>query len=105
MGGESLGESRCPDSARLRERARLLEFLKFRVLASQDAFFAAWIAGDDSPLAMPPRHVLPPLDLQAFRQWLLPLWPPAAALSDADLRACLEQAFRLYVDPPRGGRP
>ena len=33
-------------SAQLRLRARLLEFLKFRVLASQEAFFEPWQQGD-----------------------------------------------------------
>lgn len=90
-------------SRRLRGRARLLEFLKFRVLASQEAFFDAWRLAPCSPhvSAPPPRSAeLPPLDLQAFRLWLQPLWPEAAGLSDSDLRHGLEQAYRLYVDSP-----
>lgn len=87
---------------RLRSRARLLEFLKFRVLAAQEAFFDAWRV-DPATLetSTPPIHASAQasLDLQAFRQWLQPLWPEAAGLSDGDLEECLEQAERLYVDP------
>jgi hypothetical protein len=87
---------------RLRGRARLLEFLKFRVLASQEDFFAAWHLEEhpQAPLepAAPPAD-LPPLDLVAFRSWLEPLWPEATALGDDDLQHCLTQAHRLYVDP------
>jgi len=77
-----------------RLRARLLEFLKFRVLAAQDGFFAGLTAaGSDG---------LQPLEgaaaLEPFRRWLAPLWPEALDLSDADLRRTLEQARRLYVD-------
>jgi hypothetical protein len=95
------GEQRTSD-LRLRGRARLLEFLKFRVLASQEAFFATWIQEEDPQTQdnrgdHPPE--LPPLDLVAFRRWLQPLWPEAAALADGDLRHCLEQAHRLYIDP------
>lgn len=87
---------------RLRSRARLLEFLKFRVLAAQEAFFVAWrVDPATSGTFTPPIHASaqPSLDLQAFRQWLQPLWPEAASLSDGDLEECLEQAERLYVDP------
>lgn len=90
------------DSRRLRSRARLLEFLKFRVLAAQEAFFDAWRCEPTSSAASTPTiqsSAKSPLDLQAFRQWLQPLWPEAANLSDSDLRDCLEQAQRLYVDP------
>lgn len=88
---------------RLRSRARLLEFLKFRVLASQEAFFEAWRLEPDcsgAAVLANANPALPPLDLSAFRQWLQPLWPEATALSDGDLRVCLEQAHGLYVDPP-----
>lgn len=91
-----------PD-ARLRGRARLLEFLKFRVLASQEGFFEAWRSDgspSDAERSACQAAALPPLDLQAFRCWLEPLWPEASLLSEADLRHCLEQAHRLYVDPP-----
>lgn len=93
------------EASRLRLRARLLEFLKFRVLAAQDAFFEAWCTDPASRKAGPaaatgPDH-LTGLDLTAFRGWLEPLWPAAKALSDQDLQACLEQAQRLYLDPPK----
>lgn len=87
------------DGARhLRARARLLEFLKFRVLAAQESFFEAWCS--EATLSTAFGATLPSLDLVAFRGWLAPLWPDANALSDEDLRHCLEQAHRLYVDPP-----
>ena len=59
-------------SAQLRLRARLLEFLKFRVLASQEAFFEPWQQGDGH-------------DAERFRQWLAGPWPEAIDLADADL--------------------
>ncbi len=93
---------RGPTDRQLRGRARLLEFLKFRVLASQEAFFATWRLEEDPPAPgapTAPAAELPPLDLVAFRHWLQPLWPQAADLDDSDLRHGLEQAHRLYVDP------
>jgi hypothetical protein len=67
-------------------RARLLEFLKFRVLAAQNDFFA----GDQDPAAL--------------RAWLAGLWPQACQLSDADLLLTFAQARQLYTEaPPRGG--
>ena len=72
-------------SAQLRLRARLLEFLKFRVLASQEAFFELWQQGDGH-------------DAERFRQWLAGLWPEAIDLADADLLAVLDQARTLYVN-------
>ena len=69
----------------LRLRARLLEFLKFRVLASQEAFFEPWQQGDGA-------------DAERFRGWLVGLWPEALQLSDADLLAVLKQARTLYVN-------
>lgn len=68
-------------SARL--RARLLEALKFRVLAAQDSFFVS--SGQSG-------------DLSWFRHWLAEAWPEALALSDVDLQRCLEDARRLYLD-------
>lgn len=95
-------------SRRLRSRARLLEFLKFRVLAAQETFFDAWRTDQgSSSQGIGPRQstALPPLDLTAFRHWLQPHWPEGAGLSDHDLLICLEQAHRLYVDagPRRPG--
>lgn len=85
------------DATRL--RARLLEFLKFRVLAAQEGFFAGLGAGaahggqvDDDGQGSDAAAMEP------FRRWLAPLWPEALALSDADLRRTLEQARQLYVD-------
>lgn len=64
----------------LRLRARLLEFLKFRVLAAQHTFF------DDLEGAA------------RVREWLAAVgWREALALSDADLLATLETARRLYL--------
>lgn len=88
---------------RLRSRARLLEFLKFRVLASQEGFFEAWRPASATPLEAASAISGGPvasLDLIGFRHWLQPLWPEAAVLSDADLHHCLAQAHHLYVDPP-----
>ena len=72
-------------SQQQRLRARLLEFLKFRVLASQEAFFEPWQRGDGN-------------DAGRFRQWLGGLWPEALKLADADLLGVLEQARSLYVN-------
>ena len=72
-------------SEQLRLRARLLEFLKFRVLASQEAFFEPWQRGDGS-------------DAERFRKWLGGLWPEALRLNDHDLLAVLDQARTLYVN-------
>ena len=72
-------------SAQLRLRARLLEFLKFRVLASQETFFEPWQQADGH-------------DAERFRQWLSGVWPEAIVLADADLLAVLDQARTLYVN-------
>jgi len=61
-----------------RLRARLLEFLKFRVLAAQETFFE--------------------MDLAACRAWLSGQWPEASVLSDAELQSTLEQARELYTE-------
>lgn len=68
-------------------RARLLEFLKFRVLAAQDSFFEA------------------DCDADALRRWLAGVWPQACGLSDADLLLTWEQARQLYTEEPRRGGP
>jgi hypothetical protein len=75
---------RCRLIQPARLRARLLEFLKFRVLAAQDAFFE----GSDPP---------------ALRAWLCQHWPEAGDLSDGELAATLEQARLLYTEDPRRG--
>jgi len=69
---------RLLDAVRL--RARLLEFLKFRVLAGEGSFF-----NNDSPAAR--------------RQWLQALHPEALALADADLERVWQQAKQLYGEP------
>jgi hypothetical protein len=74
-----LDPRRCRLIQPARLRARLLEFLKFRVLAAQDSFF------DGS-------------DLPALRAWLQGCWPEACDLADADLERTLEQARRLYTE-------
>ncbi len=67
-----------------RLRARLLEFLKFRVLAAQAAFFTTFEG---------------PNGIVQLRQWLHRQgWGEALDLSDADLTLVLEQARRLYTD-------
>jgi hypothetical protein len=77
--------SRCRLIQPARLRARLLEFLKFRVLAAQEAFF--W---DDAA---------------GFRRWLQAHWPEAFDLSDQDLAHTLDQARALYTELPMPPRP
>jgi hypothetical protein len=77
-------QRRCRLIQPARLRARLLEFLKFRVLAVQDGFF------ND--------------DIASFRTWLQASWPEAGDLADADLQFTLDQARALYTEmgpPPR----
>ena len=76
-----------------RLRARLLEFLKFRVLAAQEDFFAAFQADGGNG----PADAAPP-DPERVRRWLGPLWPEALDLSDPDLLATLAQARSLYIN-------
>lgn len=68
-----------------RLRARLLEFLKFRVLAAQEAFFHDWREAASGAV-----------DPARLRQWLQLAWPEALALSDRDLLATCDQAWQLY---------
>lgn len=82
-----LDPRRCRLVQPARLRARLLEFLKFRVLAAQESFFASGA------------------ELEALRRWLAGTWPEACDLSDADLRLTLEQARALYTEEPRRGGP
>lgn len=82
-----LDPRRCRLIQPARLRARLLEFLKFRVLAAQEGFFS------------------PEPDPQDLRRWLAGLWPEACDLSDADLLLTLEQARLLYTEAPRPGGP
>ena len=76
---------RCRLIQPARLRARLLEFLKFRVLAAQEGFFNEGI--------------------EPFRGWLQAHWPEACDLSDADLLRTLEQARLLYTEMAPPARP
>ena len=78
----SLDGRRCRLIQPARLRARLLEFLKFRVLAAQAEFFGSG-PGDG---------------VEALRPWLQQHWPEACDLSDADLQLTLEQARFLYTE-------
>ena len=76
--------ARCRLVQPARLRARLLEFLKFRVLAAQGEFFVSF-AGPEGG--------------SRLRAWLQSQgWSEALDLSDADLSAVLEQARLLYTD-------
>ena len=71
------GRIKLVDTVRL--RARLLEFLKFRVLASQQTFFE--------------------VDTLAKRQqWLSTMFPEALQLSEQDLDRVWTQARSLYTE-------
>ena len=63
----------------VRLRSRLLENLKFRVLASQDQFF------DDQSIS-------------DRREWLMQVQPEALALTDAVLEQVWQQARQLYTE-------
>jgi len=93
---------RCRLIDTVRLRARLLEFLKFRVLAAQEEFFEAFLAAQASPsFQLNAKAGLGPtgdLDPKRLRAWLRSLWPEALDLDDTDLLATLEQARRLYVN-------
>lgn len=97
---------RCRLIQPARLRARLLEFLKFRVLAAQEAFFGldggAGSAADGSPVAGEGSE---PAQVMALRRWLAGVWPEACDLSDADLWRTLEQARHLYTEEPRRHGP
>ena len=80
---------RCRLIQPARLRARLLEFLKFRVLAAQDSFFCF-----GEPLASGAHSV------GGLRRWLASAWPEACDLSDDDLLLTLEQARALYTEGP-----
>jgi hypothetical protein len=74
-----LDPRRCRLIQPARLKARLLEFLKFRVLAAQDTFFDG-------------------TDLPSLRAWLNGCWPEVCDLADADLQRTLEQARSLYTE-------
>ena len=71
------GRIKLMDTFRL--RARLLEFLKFRVLASQQTFFEA-----DTLLKR--------------QQWLSTMFPEALQLSEQNLDRVWTQARSLYTE-------
>ena len=86
MDGLELGVDgeRCRLVQPARLRARLLEFLKFRVLAAQREFFASFNG---------------PAGMARLREWLGSQgWREALDLSDGDLALVLEQARALYTD-------
>lgn len=68
----------CVDGVRL--RARLLEFLKFRVLAAQSDFFESTATAEDRS------------------QWLADHWPEALDLDHRSIGLVWEQAKRLYTE-------
>jgi len=93
---------RQPNQA-ARLRARLLEFLKFRVLAAQERFFADLERDSDLPLdgagSAGANAGEAGLDLTRFRRWLREAgWSEALALEDGDLAQVLEQARALYTE-------
>jgi hypothetical protein len=63
----------------VRLRSRLLEFLKFRVLAAQQTFFSS-------------------TEADQRRAWLEQVWPEALALDDAELEMTWSQARSLYAE-------
>jgi hypothetical protein len=70
----------------------LLEFLKFRVLAAQEAFFAGFDPGE-------PAGADPAPAAARFRTWLHGLGVRQFdSLGDDDLLGVLAAARRLYVD-------
>ncbi len=86
LGGLELGVD--GDCCRLvpvaRLKGRLLEFLKFRVLAAQGGFFTSFEG---------------PEGIARLRQWLPSQgWAEALELRDSDLSRVLEQARWLYTD-------
>ena len=84
--GLGVDPRRCLLLQPARLRARLLEFLKFRVLAAQEGFFQ-----NNDPAAL--------------RAWLGQHWPEACHLNDGELAATLEQARQLYTETAPMGPP
>lgn len=84
--------SPCPPAAAARLRGVLLEFLKFRVLAAQDAFFTDLGSGGR-------QGPLPATAAPRLRIWLRGLGVRQfERLEDADLLMVLEASRRLYLD-------
>lgn len=90
-----LDPRRCRRIRPLALQARLLEALKFRVLASQAAFFTA--LEQPTPWGAP--------DLQGFRAWLAEVMPAALDLCDDELALVLDRARTLYCDECPDGIP
>lgn len=82
--------ARCRRLRPRRLQAQLLEALKFRVLASQEAFFGGFEHQGR-------------LQEAALRHWLQGVLPQALALSDAELALVLERARGLYCETARHG--
>lgn len=87
---------RCRRVQPLRLQARLLEALKFRVLASQQAFFT------DFGFAAASEGIKDWPEAAAFRLWLASVLPEALALDDGELWSVLQRAWGLYCDRPFG---
>ena len=76
------------DAEAIARRSRLLEFLKFRVLAAQSEFFEEFRASRTGTQAYDPA---------AIRGYLHRAFPEALALEDGDLVEVFVQARRLYL--------
>ena len=76
------------DAAVLARRSRLLEFLKFRVLAAQAEFFTAFADPVADELTYRPGTI---------REYLAIAHPESLALQDEDLVEVFRQARRLYL--------
>ncbi|QFZ93355.2 hypothetical protein [Synechococcus elongatus] len=74
-------------------KAKLLEFLKFRVLAAQEEFFDPFLS--QAALQTGTRS---PLDAARLRQYLQTAAPSSLQLSDTELIHVFEQARTLYVN-------
>lgn len=74
-------------------KAKLLEFLKFRVLAAQEEFFDPFLS--QAALQTGTRS---PLDAARLRHYLQTAAPSALQLSDTELIQVFEQARTLYVN-------
>ncbi|WP_338461319.1 hypothetical protein VZH09_09710 [Synechococcus elongatus IITB7] len=74
-------------------KAKLLEFLKFRVLAAQEEFFDPFLS--QAAIQTGTRS---PLDAARLRQYLQTAAPSSLQLSDTELIQVFEQARTLYVN-------
>ena len=95
LSGLELGVDRrhCRWIQPVRLRARLLEFLKFRVLAAQEQFF------EDLQASAPPAEATAGGTAPALRRWLAAMrGQEFLDLRDDELLEVLQTARRLYVD-------